>query len=102
MGQEKGVLFLRGCISLKNRSYCPLLGASTSPFKSTCLLIRLTAFKLLSHIWERKKGSFFKGEFLPQKWDYSFQAMLPYMGAKKGSFFYGAGSPLKIGLIAPY
>jgi hypothetical protein len=32
----------------------------------------------------------------------SFQAMLPYMGAKKGSFFYGGVSPSKIGLIAPY
>jgi hypothetical protein len=31
-----------------------------------------------------------------------FQAMLPYMGAKKGSFFYGGVSPSKIGLIAPY
>jgi hypothetical protein len=40
-GQEKGVLFLRGCISLKNWSYRPLLRASTSPFKSTCLLIKL-------------------------------------------------------------
>jgi hypothetical protein len=36
-----GVLFLRGHISLKNRSYRPLLRASTSPFKSTSLLIRL-------------------------------------------------------------
>jgi hypothetical protein len=36
-----GVHFLSGCFSLKNRSYRPLLRASTSPFKSTCLLIRL-------------------------------------------------------------
>jgi hypothetical protein len=36
-----GGLFLRGCISLKNWSYCPLLRHSTSPFKSTCLLIYL-------------------------------------------------------------
>jgi hypothetical protein len=36
-----GFLFLRGHISLKNRSYRPLLRASTSPFKSTSLLIRL-------------------------------------------------------------
>jgi hypothetical protein len=36
-----GVLFLRGHISLKNRSYRPLLRASTSPFKSTCLFIYL-------------------------------------------------------------
>jgi hypothetical protein len=36
-----GVLFLRGHISLKNRSYRPRLRASTSPFKSTCLLSRL-------------------------------------------------------------
>jgi hypothetical protein len=35
------VLFLRGHISLKNRSYRPLLRASTSPFKSTCLFIYL-------------------------------------------------------------
>jgi hypothetical protein len=41
LSHEKRVLFLRGCISLKNRSYCPLLRDSTSPFKSTCLLIRL-------------------------------------------------------------
>jgi hypothetical protein len=40
-GQEKGVLLLRECTSLKNRSYRPLLRASTSPFKSTCLLTRL-------------------------------------------------------------
>jgi hypothetical protein len=38
---RKGVLFLRGCISLKNRSHRPLLRASTSPFKSTCLFTRL-------------------------------------------------------------
>jgi hypothetical protein len=36
-----GCPFLRGCISLKNQSYCPLLRHSTSPFKSTCLLIYL-------------------------------------------------------------
>jgi hypothetical protein len=36
-----GVLFLRGHISLKNRTYIPLLRDSTSPYKSTCLLIRL-------------------------------------------------------------
>jgi hypothetical protein len=36
-----GFLFLRGHISLKNWSYRPILRASTSPFKSTCLLIRL-------------------------------------------------------------
>jgi hypothetical protein len=41
LGTDFRVLFLRGHISLKNRSYCPLLRASTSPFKSTCLLIRL-------------------------------------------------------------
>jgi hypothetical protein len=29
----------------------------------------LTAFKLLSHIWDRKKGSFFTGVYLPQKSD---------------------------------
>jgi hypothetical protein len=40
-GREKGVLFSRGCISLKNRSYRPLLRHSTSPFKRTCLLIRV-------------------------------------------------------------
>jgi hypothetical protein len=27
----------------------------------------LTAFKLCSHIWEQKKGSFFTGVFLPKK-----------------------------------
>jgi hypothetical protein len=32
----------------------------------------------------------------------SFQAMLPYMGAKKGVLFYGGVSPSKIGLIVPY
>jgi hypothetical protein len=31
-----GVLFLRGHISLKNRTYCPLLRDSTSSFKGTC------------------------------------------------------------------
>jgi hypothetical protein len=36
-----GFLFFQGHIFLKNRSYRPLLRASTSPFKSTCLLIRL-------------------------------------------------------------
>jgi hypothetical protein len=40
MGAKKGSFF-RGCFSLKNRSYCPLLRHSTSPFKSTCLLTRL-------------------------------------------------------------
>jgi hypothetical protein len=40
MGQKRGP-FLQGCISLKNRSYRPLLRDSTSPFKSTCLLIKL-------------------------------------------------------------
>jgi hypothetical protein len=40
-GREKGVLFSRGCISLKNRSYRPLLRDNTSPFKHTCLLIRV-------------------------------------------------------------
>jgi hypothetical protein len=40
-GRENGVLFSRGCISLKNRSYRPLLRDSTSPFKRTCLLIRI-------------------------------------------------------------
>jgi hypothetical protein len=29
----------------------------------------LTAFKLLPHIWGRKKGSFFTGVYLPQKSD---------------------------------
>jgi hypothetical protein len=32
----------------------------------------------------------------------SFQAIVPYMGQEKGSFFYGGVSPSKIGLIAPY
>jgi hypothetical protein len=36
-----GVLFLRGSISLKNWSYRPLLRDSTSPFKGTCLFIKL-------------------------------------------------------------
>jgi hypothetical protein len=36
-----GILFLRGHISLKNWTYSPLLRGSASPFKSTCLLIRL-------------------------------------------------------------
>jgi hypothetical protein len=36
-----GVILLRGCISLKNWSYCPLLRVSTSPFKSKCLFIYL-------------------------------------------------------------
>jgi hypothetical protein len=41
LGTDFRVLFLRGCISLKNWSYRPLLRDSTSPFKSACLLIRL-------------------------------------------------------------
>jgi hypothetical protein len=41
LGTDFRVLFLRGCISLKNWSYRPLLRDSTSPFKSTCLLIKL-------------------------------------------------------------
>jgi hypothetical protein len=41
-----GLLFLRGHISLKNWSYRPLLRASTSPFKSTCLLIGLKEAKI--------------------------------------------------------
>jgi hypothetical protein len=32
----------------------------------------------------------------------SFQAMLPYIGAKKGVLFYGGVSPSKIGIVAPY
>jgi hypothetical protein len=36
-----GVLFLRGHISIKNWTYCPLLRESATPFKSTCLFIRL-------------------------------------------------------------
>jgi hypothetical protein len=36
---KRGIL--RGCISLKNRSCCPLLRHSTSPFKRTCLLTRV-------------------------------------------------------------
>jgi hypothetical protein len=69
-----GVLFLQGHISLKNRTYCPVLKASTSPFKSRCHLIYLTGFRLL-----------------PQYW-----------GRILGSFFYGGVSPSKIGPIAPY
>jgi hypothetical protein len=41
LGTDFRVLFLRGCISLKHRSYRPLLRDNTSPFKSTCLLITL-------------------------------------------------------------
>jgi hypothetical protein len=36
-----GAIFLRGHISVKNRTYCPLLRKSATPFKSTCLLITL-------------------------------------------------------------
>jgi hypothetical protein len=36
-----GVLFLRGSFSLKNWFYRPLLRDSTSPFKGTCLFIKL-------------------------------------------------------------
>jgi hypothetical protein len=41
LGQRKRGPFLRGFISLKNWSYHPLLRDSTSPFKRTCLLIRV-------------------------------------------------------------
>jgi hypothetical protein len=34
---------------------------------SHAIMRRLTAFKLCSHIWEQKKGSFFTGVFVPQK-----------------------------------
>jgi hypothetical protein len=40
-GQEKGVLFYRGISPSKIGLIAPLLRASTSPFNSTCLLIRL-------------------------------------------------------------
>jgi hypothetical protein len=33
--------FLRGHISIKNWTYCPVLRESATPFKRTCLLIRL-------------------------------------------------------------
>jgi hypothetical protein len=36
-----GVLFLGGHISLKNRTYCPIVRESATPYKRTCLLIRL-------------------------------------------------------------
>jgi hypothetical protein len=42
--------FLRGHISLKNQSYRPLLRASTSPFKSTCLLIKLKQAKVALYV----------------------------------------------------
>jgi hypothetical protein len=35
------VLFLQGHISLKNWTYCPVLRESATPFKSTCLPIKL-------------------------------------------------------------
>jgi hypothetical protein len=41
LGTDFRVIFLRGCISLKNWSYRPLLRDSTSLFKRTCLLIRV-------------------------------------------------------------
>jgi hypothetical protein len=41
-----GVHFLRGRIFLKNRSYRPLLRASTSLFNGTCLLIKLKEVKV--------------------------------------------------------
>jgi hypothetical protein len=46
LGTDFRVLFLRGCISLKHWSYRPLLRDSTSPLKSTCLLIRLKEAKI--------------------------------------------------------
>jgi hypothetical protein len=41
-----GVHFLRGCFSLKNWTYCPVLRVRATPFKSTCLLIRLKEAKI--------------------------------------------------------
>jgi hypothetical protein len=38
-GRKRGP-FLRGHISLKNWTYCPLLRESATPFKSTCLLTK--------------------------------------------------------------
>jgi hypothetical protein len=67
-----GVLFSRGHISLKNRTYHPLFRDSTSPFKSTCLLINRIG------------------------------AMAVYIRPLFGVLFYGGVSPSKIGLIAPY
>jgi hypothetical protein len=40
-GPKKGVLFLRGHISLKNGTFRPLISHDTSSFKDTCFLIRL-------------------------------------------------------------
>jgi hypothetical protein len=40
-GHEKGVHFLRGHISLKNGTFCPLFSHDTSSFKDTCFLTRL-------------------------------------------------------------
>jgi hypothetical protein len=33
------------------------------------MVLLLTGFKLMSQYWLRKRGPFFKGVFLPQKWD---------------------------------
>jgi hypothetical protein len=41
-----GVLFLRGHISLKKRTYCPVMRESANPFKSTCLHIELKEAKI--------------------------------------------------------
>jgi hypothetical protein len=42
---------LRGHISLKNWTYCPLLRESASPFKSTCLLITLVKISEGCFVW---------------------------------------------------
>jgi hypothetical protein len=41
MSHKKGVLFFKGSFSLKNWTYRPPFRHNASPFKGTCLLIRL-------------------------------------------------------------
>jgi hypothetical protein len=56
---------LRGCISLKNRSYRPQLRHSTSPFKSTCLLINSSP--AIGSILSHEKGVLFLGGYISLK-----------------------------------
>jgi hypothetical protein len=46
-GPGKGVIFLKGHISLKNGTFCPLFSHDSTSFKRTCFLIGENERKLL-------------------------------------------------------
>jgi hypothetical protein len=67
--EEKGVRFYGGVSPSKIGLSAPLFREGATPFKRTCLLIRLTGFKLLCRYWHCIFGSFFMGAYLHQKLD---------------------------------